>query len=72
MIMISSCLPSLLLVSRPVDIPENVRQDSICPVSCGRVKNPIQFNHTHSFRVQRVNLCQQSQPGDKARKAILK
>ena len=37
---------ALALVSRLVDVAEDVRQQSVSPVSRGRVQNAVQFNNT--------------------------
>ena len=42
---------SFLLIRRPVDLPEDVRQHPVCPVSGGGVQDAIELYDTHGFGV---------------------
>lgn len=57
--------PPFFFVCRFIDVTEYVRQDPISPISGDWIKDSIQLDHTHSFRVQAVHFGQQAQPTDK-------
>lgn len=53
-------LPSLFFVGGLVDFPEDVGQNAIGPVPCGGIEDAVQFDDTHGFGVQDVELGQQA------------
>lgn len=53
---------SLLLIRGLVDLPEDVGQHPICPVSGGGIQDAIQLYDTHSLGVQDIQLCHQPKP----------
>lgn len=58
---------SLLLIRRLVDLPEDVGQHPICPVSGGGVQDAVELYDTHSLGVQDIQLCHQPKPKSKER-----
>lgn len=58
----------LLLICGLVDLPEDVRQHPVCPVSGGGVQDAVELDDAHGFGVQGVQLRRQPKPASKDRR----
>lgn len=58
----------LLLIRGLVDLPEDVRQHPVRPVSGGGVQDAVELDDAHGFGVQDVQLCREPKPASKERR----